>query len=49
MTAMITRVINVDLAAGDGSRACAAGSAAGFAGHKRAAEHVRVRPGVCPG
>jgi hypothetical protein len=45
---MITRVINVDPAAGDGSRACGAGSAAGFAGHSRAAEHVRVRPGVCP-
>ena len=49
MTAMITRVITVDLTAGDGRRACTAGSAAGFAGHKRAAEHVRARPGVCPG
>ena len=34
--------------AGDGRRAWEAGSAAGFAGHNRAAEHVRVRPGVCP-
>jgi hypothetical protein len=44
---MITRVISVDLVAGNGNRAAGPGSAAGFAADKRATGHVRVRTGLC--
>jgi hypothetical protein len=48
MTAKITRVISVDLVAGNGNCASGPGPAAGFAAHKRATEHVRVRTGLFP-